>query len=114
MKRRIIKMGAISYAKMLALIDGTRTCKEVAEETGLHYLTVCQYTRELHREGVIHITTWEKDSRGRDAIRIYKLGAGKDAKRHTMTQRERAARYRTKKAGLAFINRVSMGGEVRA
>lgn len=113
MKRRVIKMSAISYAKMMSLIDGTRTCLEIAEETGLHVLTVYQYTRELHREGVIHIALWEKDTRGRDAIKVYKLGEGKDAKRHTMTQRERAARYREKKAGLAFINRVSGGVGVR-
>lgn len=114
MKRRIIKMGAISYAKMIRLLmDGTMTCAEIAEETGLHLLTVYQYTRELHREGVIHIALWEKDSRGRDAIKVYRFGEGKDAKRYAMTQRERAARYREKKAGLAFINRVSGGVGVR-
>lgn len=101
-------MGAISYAKMLALLmEGTRTCAEVAEEVGLHYLTVCQYTRELHREGVLHVATWEKDTRGRDAMKIYKLGEGKDAKRQKMTQAQRAARYRSKKTKTAFVNLIS-------
>lgn len=53
---RCIKINAISQAHLIALmLDGIYTCKELAEETGLHYVTVLQYTRELHRAGAAYI-----------------------------------------------------------
>jgi DNA-binding IclR family transcriptional regulator len=101
MKKRQIKVGAISYAKLLrALMDGTRTLRELAEETGLHYLTVAQYCAAMHREGVIHICMWEKDSYNRDASKVYRLGQATDAKRYrkTATERQRQTRAKRKHA----------------
>jgi hypothetical protein len=96
-KTRIIKMSAVLQAQIIKLMfDGTYNCTQLAEETGLHYVTVLQYTRELHRAGAAHISSWEKDARGRDVIKVYKLGPGKDAKRERMTQVERQARHRDK------------------
>lgn len=96
--RRIKKINAFTQARLIKLLlEGTYTCAELAEQTGLHYVTVLDYTRELHRAGAAHISSWEKDSRGRDNSRIYKIGVGKDAKRQKMTQVERQARYRAKK-----------------
>lgn len=91
----MIKMGAISYAKMIkAMLPGDKTCQELAEITGLHYVTVLQYTRELHREGAAHIVAWEKDRMHRDSLKIYKIGTGFDAKRFRLSDRERQRRYR--------------------
>jgi predicted ArsR family transcriptional regulator len=70
---------------------------ELAEATGLHCVTVQQYMRELRRADAAHISAWEKDSRGRDVIKVYKLGAGKDAKREKLTGAERQARTREKR-----------------
>lgn len=48
--RRIVKINAMSQVKLIALmLDGVYTCEQLAEGTGLHYVTVLQYTRELHR-----------------------------------------------------------------
>ena len=88
---------------MLALIDGTMTCEELAEHIGLHYVTVLQYTRELHRVKAAHIATWEPDSRGRHVKKVFKLGPGKDAKRPGTTPSERTARYRRKQAHQQLI-----------
>lgn len=97
-KRTIRKINAIAQAQLIKLLlEGVYTCEQLAEETGLHYVTVLQYTRELHRFGAAHISTWEKDSRGRDIIKVYKLGAGKDAKREKLTGAERQARTREKR-----------------
>lgn len=105
MKRRVIKVNAISFAKLCALmIEGTRTKQELADETGLHYLTVCQYTRELHRAGAAYIIQWEKDSRGRDSMPVLCLGVGRDAKRARMTAAQRQARYRSKTNSIDMIN----------
>jgi predicted ArsR family transcriptional regulator len=96
--RRIIKINAITQAQLIKLLlDGDRTCAELAEETGLHYVTVLQYTRELHRAGAAHITRYDKDVRGRDMLKVYKIGKGKDARREKKSACERQTTYRSRK-----------------
>lgn len=96
--KRLIKINAIMQANLIKLLlEGTYTCKELAEMVGAHYVTVCQYTRELHRAGAAHIASWEKDRRGCDVLKVYKLGVGRDAKRSKKTHAERQTAYRTKK-----------------
>lgn len=98
MKRTIRKINAIAQAQLIKLLlEGIYTCQQLADETGLHYVTVLQYTRELHRFGAAHISHWEKDSRGRDVLKVYKLGNGKDAKRQKLSGAERQARTRQKR-----------------
>jgi predicted ArsR family transcriptional regulator len=102
--KRIVKINALTQAQLIKLmLDGTYTCTELAEMTGLHYVTVLQYTRELHRAGAAHISSWEKDARGRDVIKVYKIGAGKDAKREKLTQVQRQARHRAKVKGIELM-----------
>ena len=92
------KVNAMSQAQLIKLlIDGDRTCTELAEESGLHYVTVLEYCRELHKAGAAHITRWDKDVRGRDILKIYKLGKGKDAKRQKLTSAQRQERVRIKR-----------------
>ena len=82
-----IKINAISQAQLIKFLwEGNYSCIELAELTGLHYVTVLQYTRG-----------WEKDARGRDVIKIYKLGPGNDKARHRKPATERSAAYRAKK-----------------
>ena len=98
MKRTVRKINAVTQARLIKLLlEGVYTCEQLAEETGLHYVTVLQYTRELHRFGAAHISSWEKDSRGRDVIKVYKLGEGRDAKREKLTGAQRQARTREKR-----------------
>lgn len=101
--RRLVKINAITQALLIKLLlDGDRTCAELAEETGLHYVTVLYYTRELHRAKAAHICRWDKDARGRDLVKIYKIGHAKDAKREKLTgaQRQQRARNRRNMAKL--------------
>jgi hypothetical protein len=105
----MMKINAYSQAQMIKLLlEGTHTCHELAEATGLHYVTVQQYTRELHRAGAARICAWEKDSRGRDMTKVYTLGAGKDAKRSKLTPAERQARLRAKYKA-ARMNQIMAG-----
>jgi predicted ArsR family transcriptional regulator len=100
-KKRFVKINALTQAQLIRLLlEGTHSCAELAEETGLHYVTVLHYTRELHRAGAAHICMWEKDTRGRDLVKIYKLGKGADAKREKLTVAERQARSRQKKRAI--------------
>lgn len=102
------KMNAFTQGVMIKhMLEGVYTCQELAELTGLHYVTVLQYTRELHRAGACHISGWDKDSRGRDIIKIYKIGVGKDAKRDKMTGAERQARCRSKRQHLELVQRMA-------
>jgi predicted ArsR family transcriptional regulator len=106
--RRVIKINALTQAKLIALmLEGVYTCEQLAEETGLHYVTVLQYARELHRAGAAHISSWEKDSRGRDVIKVYQIGKGPDAKREKLTSAQRQARYRNRKRALAMCQMVA-------
>lgn len=98
--KRLIKVNAISQAQLIKLLlEGQHSCEELAELSGLHYVTVLQYCRELYRVEAAHICRWDKDKRGRDLIKIYRLGVGKDAKRQRMTgaQRQAACRARRKR-----------------
>lgn len=106
--RRVIKINAITQAQLIKLLlDGVYTCHELAEQTGLHYVTVLQYTRELHLVGAAHICAWDKDIKGRDAIKIYKLGEGKDARRKKMSSAQRQAKSRQKKFKLEMMQRMA-------
>jgi hypothetical protein len=100
-----IKMGAISYALMLKhMIEGVYTCQELADFTGLHLVTVYQYTREICAAGAAHICHYEPDARGRHNIKVYKLGPGKNAKKPRVPAAKRTARYREKLKTLRLIH----------
>lgn len=104
----MIKVNAMAYAQLVKLLlEGTYNCTELAQLTGLHYITVLQYTRELHRAGAAFISSWDKDSRGRDIVKIYRLGVGKDARRQSKTQAERQARYRAKRKHIVLMQRMA-------
>lgn len=105
---RIVKINAFTQAMLIKyLLEGIYTCEQLAEETGLHYVTVLHYTRELHRVGAAHISSWEKDIRGRDVVKVYKLGAGRDAKRQKLTAAERQQRRREKLKQITMIHRTA-------
>lgn len=78
--RRIYKVNAVSYAKLIALmLDGTRDNQELADETGLHPVTVQVYARELRRAGAAFISQRRPDELGRHTIKVTQIGRGVDA-----------------------------------
>lgn len=111
-KHKHTKVNAMLYAKMLVLLrEGIYTCDQLAEMTGLAYVTVLHYTRELLAHKVIFIDHWEKDAYGRDALKVYKLGDGKNKKRSRLTDRERSARYRAKKKQAEMLQVIAGNAE---
>ena len=95
MTRTVIRITPLTQATLIKLlIDGDRTCAELAEETGLHISTVYQYTNALRHVGAAHICDWREDGYGAERTRIYKLGASQDVPAYAMTQAERQRRYR--------------------
>ena len=94
---RLIKVNAIAFAKMMdALMEGA-SCRQAAEESGLHYMTTLSYIRELHREGVVHVSGWLPDNRESCSIRVYKIGRKEDVPRPLKSRAEVTRRYREKK-----------------
>lgn len=99
--KRIIKINAISFAKMCAyLMMGKHDLDNLAELTGLHKVTVMHYCRELHREQVCHISSYAPDCLGRKNKIIYCLGHGVDAKRVSIPRAEISKRYRARQKAL--------------
>jgi len=91
------KINALTYAILLReLMDGDKNCHQLAEATGLNVQTIYDHTKAMYKIGVIHVHEWEADTKGRCAVRIYKLGPGKDAKKFTKTRQQVSADYRTR------------------
>lgn len=104
--RRGHKVNAMSFSIMCKLLmDGTRTCHELSEDTGLHVLTIYDWTREMHRQGVIHICMWEGE--GRSSTRIFKFGPGKDAPRPIKPRSAIHAEYRARIKAQQLLHRMA-------
>lgn len=103
--RKINKVNALMYALLIeAMLDGTYTSHELAELTGLHYTTVCDYTRALHKKGACYVDHYETDSTGRMSVKVYRIGRGKDAKLRRATSAERQAKTRAKRKAIRTIH----------
>ena len=109
----MIKINELLYARMIKMLMDGCTAYNICDETGLHVVTVQSYLRALHKEGVIHITGWVKNSRGVDATHIYKLGIGEDKPRSKMTRAEIAKRYRFRQRLRARMERERIALGVR-
>ena len=110
--KRAKKMNAFTYALLINLLmEGTRTCRELAEETGLHILTIYDYTYHLHKAKALFIVGW--DGEGRNQTRIFMLGRGKDVPRPSKSRRQIADDYRSRKAAKELLHKMagSMEGE---
>lgn len=101
-----IRVNAMSFGNLVALmLEGGHTLEELAELTGLHYGTVRVYVRGMHKAGAAFVDHWEKDSRGRYAIKSYRVGTGKDAKPpKAMTPAQRQRRYYAKKKAVELLH----------
>ena len=97
--RTSVKTNALSFSKLIALmLKGDLSCHELAEETGLHYVTVLQQTRALYLAGACRIVRYDPDTRGRPCIKIYKIGKGPDCPRPCKPRAQISADYRRRKA----------------
>ncbi len=80
--KKPVRLGALSMAKVIsALLEGPCSVPELMGLSGLSANTVHEYMRALRKEGVVHIGAWEKDATGRESLRIFKFGPGKDVAR---------------------------------
>jgi hypothetical protein len=102
--RNYCRVNAMSLAQLLKFLsEGIYSCKELAQESGLHYVTVLTYTREMYRAGVLYVKAWEKDVKGIDQIRIYAFGNKPDAKKQKLSSVEKQRRHRQKKQQMKVV-----------
>jgi hypothetical protein len=93
-----VRLGALSMAKVTrALLEGPCSVSELQAASGLSIGTLHAYMRALRKEGVLHICGWEKDATGRDNLRVFKLGAGKDRPRTKKSKAQIAKECRARK-----------------
>ena len=111
--RKPVRINALTNAALIKyLLLATHTVPELAELTGLHYRTVLRYLQALRRAGILHICAWEQDHRGRDNLRVFKLGPGQDLKKSKLTPAQRQQRVRDKRKHLKMIH--AMAGAIPA
>lgn len=83
------------------------TCAELAEETGLHYVTVLRYCRELQLAGAAYVKYWEANTQGKFVVRVLTLGLEKDAPRTVISASTRAKAYRAKRRQIDMMRRLA-------
>jgi len=94
------KVNAGVYALMVyQLVDGA-TVQDIVEESGLSPATVRKYINAIYNTQALRIIRWDMNTAGRRNVAVYKLeirsNSNKNAKRHTLTPRERQARYKAR------------------
>lgn len=104
-------INAHCYALMMKmLMEDDVSRSKIKQETGLHQVTVSRYIDQLHKVGVVYISSWERDARGKCWVPHYALNLDglKDAKKPKgMTTAQRSARFRKKRSEIRFINSIS-------
>jgi hypothetical protein len=91
----------MSFALLVReMLAGFYTCQELAERTGLHYVTVLTYTREMHKAGAAYIRAWRMNEKRQYVLKVYGIGDMQDARkpRAALTPAQRTQRYRMKNA----------------
>lgn len=99
MPKTQVKVNAMSFALLIKeMLGQSYTCAELAERTGLHYVTVLNYTRELHKARAAHICAWRMNDQKQYVLKVYGIGHMYDASkpRKAKTPAERQIKYRAK------------------
>jgi hypothetical protein len=103
--KKPVRLGALSMAKISrALLDGPCSIRELKVISGLSTNTLHEYMRALRKEQVVHICGWEKDATGRESLRVFKLGAGRDAPRSKKSKAQIAKECRKRKQDAKLTN----------
>ena len=105
-RKRQIKLNALMMAKVVRMLfDGGVTVYQIAEETGLGYITTLRYVNALRREGVVRIDSWVRS--GSQHVAAYELGDEPDAPKKLKCPRESAAEWRARRAMKNMIQRTA-------
>lgn len=99
MKKRQTRLSHITFTLVLEeLMSGPCRVSELADHSGMTHRYLNRLMRTMHRKKVVHIAGWDKDTLGRYGVRVYGLGAGKDAPRRTKSREKVNRDYRARAA----------------
>lgn len=107
-KRSPVKVNALSFGRMVLYFmeHDNASVEELEHDTGLHPNTIREWLAAWRKLGIAHIGSWDRDVRGRPTIMRYKWGAGKDAKRPSLSMKQvrlnYIARQKAKKLATVF------------
>lgn len=78
----LIRLNAKLNAVLIReLMDGARTAEELRKITGMGARTTSDYLMAMYHLGCIRIAGWQRDTSGKQSIRIYEFGNKPDAKK---------------------------------
>ena len=93
-----MRVNQTCYAVVIKrLIENDATIADLAEVSGLHYKTVEMMMRTFKSHGLVHISDYLQDLRGRDLFIVYRWGQGKDKKKFRIPSREKTKIWRERK-----------------
>ena len=97
-----MKVNAMAFADLMhALVYRHVTAREIADQTGVHYVTVLDYLRQLHKRRVIVISGWRKDGNGYGLTRVWSIRSAfrteDEPRPRAKTRAEIAMAYRQRK-----------------
>ena len=99
MKPKVRVSHGVLAKTIVLLLRQDVTSHELADWCTIHTVTAQEWARAMHAEGATHIASWVKDTMGRDATPVYRMGPGVDAPRARMSRAEITRRYRLRKKG---------------
>jgi hypothetical protein len=77
-----IRLGSLMFTlTMERLMQSPASNYDLADHTGMHYITVSRLMRMMHARKVVHVAAWVKSPRTRYIERVWALGSGMDAER---------------------------------
>lgn len=94
-----VRLNHLTFTLLLEeLLSGPTTVPSLVEHCGMSHRYICQLLRTMHAKKVVHVSGWEKDSIGRVGVKVFALGAGKDAPRPRKPRAEVNRDYRMREA----------------
>lgn len=98
-KRTQVRLSYETFAMLLEeLTSGPCTANQLAEASGMGHRYVRRLLKALKARKLVHISGYDKDSRGRLSVTVFSLGHGRDAPRKGKSREAINREYRTRKA----------------
>lgn len=82
---------------MKTLKETDLTYKEMCEISGFRIWSLIRYIKKLESEKKVHVCGYYKDSLGRETIKIFRYGKGKDAIKKKLSGAEKQKNYKQRK-----------------
>lgn len=82
---------------MRALEESDLTYKEMAEISGFSIFGLNRIIKRMREQNLVHVCGYYKDCLGKDAIKVFRYGNGKDAKPTHLSAAEKQRKYAQRK-----------------